>query len=72
MVEEFKEIKITLIRNDEWLEVLQKRGFYLSEEFPLLTLKLPFGFARMEEKDINKLIIYLKAELFKTLLEEDK
>jgi hypothetical protein len=71
MVEEFKEIKITLIRNDEWLKVLQKRGFYLSEEFPLLTLKLPFEFVQMEEKDIDKLIVYLKAELFKTLLEED-
>lgn len=69
-IEEFQEIQITLIRNDDWLRVFRKRGFFLSEEFPLLVLKIPFGFTQMEEDDIENLKVFLKSELAKTELEE--
>lgn len=68
-VEEFQEIEVRLVRNDDWLRVLRSRGMYLSEDFPLLKLKLPFGFTRMTEKDIEKLQEHLKTELAKTELE---
>ena len=71
-LEEFQEIELRLVRNDDWLRVFRKRGFYLSENFPLITLKLPYGFTRMEEKDIDKLKEHIKSELSKTELEEEE
>jgi hypothetical protein len=70
-IEEFKEIQITLIRNDDWLRIFKKRGFYLSEEFPIVTLQLPWDFKNMEEKDIDNLKDYIKAELQKTELRRE-
>ena len=71
-LEEFQEIQLSLVRNEDWLRIFGKRGIYLSEEFPLLTLRLPYGFTRMEEKDIDKLKEHIKSELVKTELEEEE
>lgn len=68
-VEEFQEIRITIHRNSDWLHIFERRGFYLSKEFPLITLQLPHSFKRMEEKDIDNLKEFIKKELMKTELE---
>ena len=70
-IEEFQEIQITLIRNDDWLRIFRKRGIILSEEFPIVTLQLPYSFRKMEEKDIDNLKEFIKDELLKTELRRE-
>lgn len=70
-MKEFQEIKMILVRNDDWLRIFRKRGFYLSEEFPIVTLQVPWDFRNMEEKDIDKLKEYIKKELSKTELRRE-
>jgi hypothetical protein len=70
-MKEFQEINMILVRNDDWLRIFRKRGFYLSEEFPVVTLQVPWDFRNMEEKDIDKLKEYIKKELSKTELKRE-
>lgn len=71
-LEEFQKIEIKLIRNEDWLRIFEKRGFYLSEDFILMTLKLPYQFTHMDEKDIDKLKEYIRSEIEQTTLEEEE
>jgi hypothetical protein len=68
-LEEFQEIRIILIRDPDYLNIARRFGHSLQPDCHILTLKLPFGFTRMEEKNIDKLKEHLKAELAKTELE---
>jgi hypothetical protein len=66
---EFTHIEINVIRNPEWLKVREKKGFFLSESFPLGEYTLPPGFESMNEQDIDRLIEALKSHV--TLIQKE-
>jgi hypothetical protein len=71
-VKEFDHIEITLVRNPDWLKIREKKGFFLSEDFPLGEYKLPIDFESMTESDIDRLIAYLKDKIKLTQKELEK
>jgi hypothetical protein len=69
---EFSHIEINVIRNPDWLKEREKKGFFLSESFPLGEYKLPPGFESMKEQDIDRLIEALKSLVTLTQKELEK
>ena len=61
---EFSHIEVRLVRNEKWLEPHEKRGFFLSEDFPLGEFYLPSRFWDMTEADIDKLKEWLIPKVF--------
>ena len=50
---EFSHIEIRVIRNPKWLEPHEKRGWFLSEEFPIADFELPPRFMDMDEDGLD-------------------
>ena len=68
---EFSHIEIRIVRNPKWLEKFEKKGFFLSEFFPIGELWLPSRFWNMTEKDIDSFKAWLLPKCFRTLDPKD-
>jgi len=68
---EFSHIEIRLVRNPKWLEPYEKRGIFLSEEFPIGELWLPSRFWDMTEDDIDEFKKWLLPKCFHMLEPKD-
>ena len=58
-MKEFSHLEVRLIRNPEWLEQFEKKGWFLSEELPIGEFDLPDCFKNMEENDLDELKLWL-------------
>lgn len=63
MTKEFSHLEVRLVRNSRWLRQFEKRGFYLSESFPVAVFELPKVFENMSEKDLDVFRDFIIAKL---------
>jgi len=58
---EFLYIEVRAVRNPEWLKQFEKRGFFLSEYFPLEDYELPDSFENITEGELDTLKQWVRA-----------
>lgn len=65
---EFSHIEVRLVRNPDWLKSHEKRGFFLSENLPIIDLAIPTQFQNMCEADYGELVNWFVRQIHAPLM----